>query len=160
MLGFSVHDDDGLEGKPGETAGLSLLPVETYLKAPKTTTITRFVWQGNPGRGYEIHMGHSHRSSGSSIFQVIERNGIACNDQDGCVSDNAQVLGTYIHGMFDTPAILYQWLKKIGLRKIEIPEVAGPAARDRDYDLLAEHFEKHIDVEGILNSASSSKESP
>ena len=150
MLGFSIHDDDGLEGKPGKTDGLSLLPVETYLKAPKTTTITRFMWQGNPGRGYEIHMGHTHRSSGSSVFQVIERNGVTRSDQDGSVSNDGRVLGTYIHGMFDTPAILYQWLTQIGLKNIAVPEVSGPVARDRDYDLLAEHFEKHIDVEGIL----------
>ncbi|HIJ57074.1 MAG TPA: cobyric acid synthase, partial [Deltaproteobacteria bacterium] len=150
MLGFSVHDEDGIEGEPGETGGLSLLPVETYLKAPKTTTITRFMWEGHPGRGYEIHMGHTHRSSGSAIFDITERNGAACVDLDGSVSDDGRVMGTYIHGIFDTPDILYQWLTQIGLENISIPKVAGPAARERDYDLLAEHFEKHIDVEGIL----------
>jgi len=150
MLGFSVHDDDGLEGKPGKTDGLSLLPVETYLKAPKTTTITRFLWNGCHGRGYEIHMGHTDGSNGSSVFQIIERNGVTCEDLDGCISDDQRVMGIYIHGMFDTPAILDRWLTQIGLKDILIPDVAGPMARDKDYNLLAEHFENHIDVEGIL----------
>jgi len=55
--------------------------------------------------------------------------------------------------MFDTPAILKRWLTQIGLKDISIPEIAGPIARDKDYDFLAKHFEKHIDVEGILKSA-------
>jgi adenosylcobyric acid synthase len=42
IMGHCVHDPDGLEGPPGKTDGLRLLPVETYLKAPKTTTLTRF----------------------------------------------------------------------------------------------------------------------
>jgi len=150
MLGFSVHDDDGLEGKPGKTDGLNLLPIETYLKAPKTTTITQFLWQGNQGRGYEIHMGHTAGSGEYSVFQILERNNVTCDDWDGCISIDGRVMGTYIHGMFDTPAILKRWLTQIGLKDISIPEVAGPIARDKDYDLLAEHFEKHIDVEGIL----------
>ncbi|MGD9333326.1 MAG: cobyric acid synthase, partial [Desulfobacterales bacterium] len=44
MMGAAVHDPEGLEGRPGRTAGLGLLPVETILKAPKTTTRTRFIW--------------------------------------------------------------------------------------------------------------------
>ncbi len=37
IMGEKVIDPEGLEGQPGETLGLSLLPVETALKAPKTT---------------------------------------------------------------------------------------------------------------------------
>ncbi|MCG8564983.1 MAG: cobyric acid synthase, partial [Desulfobacterales bacterium] len=36
MLGQKVADPHGLEGQPGDTTGLGLLPVETILKAPKT----------------------------------------------------------------------------------------------------------------------------
>jgi adenosylcobyric acid synthase len=52
MLGAWVHDPDGIEGAPGSIAGLGLLPVETVLKAPKTTTLTDFSWDaGLPAPG-------------------------------------------------------------------------------------------------------------
>ncbi|MDZ7664234.1 MAG: cobyric acid synthase [Desulfotignum sp.] len=46
MLGHFVEDPEGLEGAPGRTRGLGLLPVETILKSPKTTTLSEFEWDG------------------------------------------------------------------------------------------------------------------
>jgi len=149
MMGDVVHDPGGLEGKPGTTAGLQLLPVETELKAPKTTTLTRFAWGGHTGLGYEIHMGQTSRKQGRFLFEVFERNGTPQNHQDGCRSDDTRVLGTYIHGLFENPPILRQWLDSIGLMAVEIPETGGVEARNNEYDKLAEHFERYIDMESI-----------
>jgi adenosylcobyric acid synthase len=52
MMGKTVQDPTGLEGQPGTSKGLGLLPIETVLKAPKTTTLTQFSWEGRPGTGY------------------------------------------------------------------------------------------------------------
>ena len=150
MLGKCVHDPDGLEGKPGTMQGLSLLPVETILKAPKTTTLTRFSWEGISGAGYEIHMGQTLRFAGKSLFRVLEQNRISCDKEDGCIATNARVLGTYIHGLFDTPDITQRWLSHIGLSGLELSETHGLAARDKEYDLLAEHFETYVDTEKIF----------
>ncbi len=149
MMGKTVHDPDGLEGAPGITKGLSLLPVETYLKAPKTTTRTRFIWEGIEGMGYEIHMGQTKISDGSAFLNVIEQNSITCTKKDGSVNPNTGDFGTYIHGFFDVPGITRKWLNHIGLNTIEISEIHGPSARDRDYDLLAEHLAAHVDMEKI-----------
>lgn len=151
MLGRVVNDPDGLEGSPGSTNGLNLLPVETVLKAPKTTTLTRFSWQETHGTGYEIHMGHSSRFDGEPLFRIQERNGIPLDTEDGCVSDDSRVAGTYIHGLFDSPAITKRWLNSIGLDSIDVQETEGLDARDREYDRLAEHFEKYINMEAIMN---------
>ncbi len=150
MMGKYVHDPDGLEGRPGTMQGLSLLPVETILKAPKTTTLTQFSWQGISGAGYEIHMGQTQRFAGNPLFQILERNRISVNTEDGCITNNDRVLGTYIHGLFDTPAITKHWLNRIGLSNIELTETHGLAARNKEYDLLAEHFEKYMDTEKIF----------
>jgi len=150
MLGKHVHDPDGLEGNPGTLQGLSLLPVETVLKAPKTTTLTRFSWEGIPGAGYEIHMGQTLRFAGKSLFRVLKQNSISCDKEDGCMSNNQRVLGTYIHGLFDTPDITRLWLDHIGLSGVEVTEAHGLAARDKEYDLLAEYFEKYVDTEQIF----------
>jgi adenosylcobyric acid synthase len=150
MLGTVVHDTDGLEGTPGSTEGLSLLPVQTFLKAPKTTTLTRFSWNGIQGSGYEIHMGQTDRLSGEPLFQVHARNSEPCVDLDGCSARNNRIIGTYIHGLFDTPGITRCWLEIIGVRNLPLPQIAGPAARDGDYELLAAHVERHIDLDAII----------
>lgn len=149
MLGTQVHDLDGIEGPPGATRGLGLLPVETVLKSPKTTTITDFTWQGVTGRGYEIHMGRTDPPREHSLVTVQRRNGVACDDRDGCVADNGRVLGTYMHGLFDSPAITRCWLAAIGLGDIPVDRLHGPVARDRAYEQLAEHALAHLDIEAI-----------
>jgi len=152
MLGTAVHDTEGLEGNPGSSEGLSLLPVETYLKAPKITTLTRFSWNGIQGYGYEIHMGQTKRSGGIPLFHVHERNAKRCDDKDGCAVSNYRVLGTYIHGIFDSPGITRQWLATIGLGDVRVTQKGGPIDRAKDYDLLCEHFEKHIDIDEMIRN--------
>jgi adenosylcobyric acid synthase len=149
MLGRRVHDPEGLEGRPGSTPGLGLLPVVTVLKAPKTTTLTQFCRGSNQGRGYEIHMGQTKRTGGLPMFQVSARNSVACRDEDGCVSADFHIAGTYIHGLFDNPAITRFWLDSIGLNGIETPTFGGLEARSREYDLLAEHFAAHVNFDEI-----------
>ncbi len=153
MLGSSVHDPEGHEGAPGATPGLDLLPVETILRAPKTTTLTRFVWQGAAGEGYEIHMGQTTRIGGRPLFDVVARNGTPVAVEDGCSVQERRVMGTYIHGLFDSPAVTARWLAAIGVQGVAPPLLAGLAARDREYDALADHFEKHVDVEALCRLA-------
>jgi adenosylcobyric acid synthase len=150
MMGKTVHDPAGLEGRAGSSEGLDLLPIETTLKAPKTTTLTQFSWNARQGAGYEIHMGQTVRSGGTPLFQITARNHNPCRDEDGCVSSDAKIMGTYIHGLFDNPAILKSWLDHIGMSDVAVSDIGGIEARNKEYDLLAEHFEKNIDVESIV----------
>ena len=150
LMGKTVHDPDGLEGKPGSTEGLGLLPVETILKAPKTTTRTKFIWNDIPGAGYEIHMGQTMRKQSSPLLSIIERNNVACKDDDGCISADSRIMGTYLHGLFDNPGVIKSWLEHIDIEDIDMPDVGGIEARDKEYDLLADHFEEYIDVESIV----------
>jgi adenosylcobyric acid synthase len=153
MLGRWVHDPDGQEGAPGSSAGLGLLPVETVLRAPKTTTRTRFSWGEAGGSGYEIHMGQTARHGGKPWFRVLERNGRAETAEDGCTAVDDRVMGTYIHGMFDTPEITARWLRQIGMNDVRAPALHGPAARERDYERLADHFEANVDMGAIIEMA-------
>jgi adenosylcobyric acid synthase len=151
ILGQFVDDPDGLEEVPGKSNGLGLLDVETVLKAPKTTTLSSFSWNECDGLGYEIHMGQTRRISGFPMLEVYKRNGDVCNEQDGCVSENKRVMGTYMHGFFDTPEILKKWLKHIGIKDGEVPEVYGLNSRNREYDRLAEHVKENVGMDKILN---------
>jgi adenosylcobyric acid synthase len=62
-------------------------------------------------------------------------------------------MGTYIHGLFDNPVIAVRWLGTLGLNGVQPPAAGGLAARDIEYERLADHFEKHVDVEAILKLA-------
>ena len=150
MMGELVHDPDGIEGQPGSTEGIELLPVETELKAPKVTTLTKFHRQDAHGDGYEIHMGQTRRKGGLPLFKVEARNSRPISDEDGCVSTETNSMGTYIHGIFDNPAVTQFWLDHIGLKEIETSQLEGIEARNKEYDLLAEHFERHVDVASIM----------
>jgi adenosylcobyric acid synthase len=147
MMGTRVHDPDGLEGPPGETSGLGLLPVETVLQAPKTTTLTRFSWDGIEGAGYEIHMGQTRRHKGREWLHIAQRNGNAVEDTDGCLADDQRAMGTYVHGLFDTPDLIRRWLAAVGLKGIDVPATGGLAAKQEQYARLAEHFRRHIDMD-------------
>ena len=149
MMGTRVHDPDGLEGSPGATHGLGLLPVETVLQAPKTTTLSRFSWDGIQGSGYEIHMGHTRLQGGMPLLMVHDRNGEVVNDTDGCAVENGRAMGTYMHGLFDTPALITHWLAAVGLSGIPVPVAGGLIAKRQQYALLAEHFKRYIDMDRI-----------
>ena len=149
MLGSDLHDLQGCEGEPGSSKGLDLLPVETHMESDKTTSLSRFLWDGIDGTGYEIHMGQTSRKGGRALFEIINRNQKDCSIEDGCIADEPNVIGTYIHGLFDQKGILEKWLGFIGLSELALPEVQGLAAREIEYDLLLEHFIKHIDTNNL-----------
>ncbi|MBF0469057.1 MAG: hypothetical protein HQK61_09260, partial [Desulfamplus sp.] len=183
ILGQYVDDPEGLEGEPGRTEGLNLLPVLTVLKAPKTTTLSCFSWDGVDGEGYEIHMGQTFLISDSNLdnrenearsiqitsletgqgrcsasaaepmLKVHERNRQPCSDHDGVVSRETNTCGTYMHGFFDSPEIKEKWLERTGIKGIahtEGVQEKRSTRKNRDYQLLKEHFQKHVDIEKVL----------
>ncbi len=151
MMGRRIHDTMGLEGPPGTSEGLDLLPVETLLKFPKTTTRTRFLWENLQGEGYEIHMGETERFGGSLLFNLYERNHTPCIAEDGCISLDSKLMGTYLHGLFDTPDITRKWLNAIGLEYVEVPHENRFKTKDSSYDLLASHFERYMDMDAVMD---------
>ncbi|SLM30253.1 Cobyric acid synthase [Desulfamplus magnetovallimortis] len=168
ILGKHVDDPNGLEGNPGITDGLDLLPVNTILKAPKITTLSTFIWYDftrdflDIGEGYEIHMGHTTRFAGSPMFKVHSRNSMVCHDEDGTVSREKNICGTYMHGLFDVPVIKNRWLEQAGIdmeqhlydNRASSYEPDGIARKKRDYQLLKEHFESHVELDIVFPALS------
>ena len=60
-------------------------------------------------------------------------------------------MGTYVHGIFDTPEITRIWLGQIGLDHVSVSDDHGVVERDLAYDRLAKHFESHVNVEAIFS---------
>ena len=67
------------------------------------------------------------------------------------IPDDFRIIGTYIHGIFDNPEITSLWLNSIGLENIKTSEFEGIEARDKEYDLLAQHFKDHINTADIID---------
>ncbi len=151
MLGRVIHDPDGLEGKKGSTDGLNLLPVETILKAPKITTRTSFAWDEAYGDGYEIHLGET-KGETRHLFEIKIQNGQKSQLKDGGMSLDNHIMGTYIHGLFDSPAILLKWLTMTGFNILEIQENSGLSFRDKEYDRLANHFLSNMNIDYIIGA--------
>ena len=144
MLGEWVDDPEGLEGKPGKVAGLGLLPLITRMVAGKQLRNVSgvLVAEGTTVTGYEIHNGVSEGQALSSpLFEIESR-------PEGAVSADGQIMGTYLHGLFDHPEASQALLKRLGLTNGEQSDYQ--AHRERELDRLADMLEAHIDIEAIM----------
>lgn len=147
MLGRSISDPGGVEGQSGTVAGLGLLDVETVLTDDKITApvTARDLASGCEVQGYEIHLG---KTSGPDCARpVLDINGRL----DGAMSANGQVIGTYVHGLFASDAFRAEWLASFGQRSA----LAYAESIEATLDALADHCEKHLDIERIIAIARS-----
>jgi adenosylcobyric acid synthase len=147
MLGKTVHDPQGLEGKPGSSPGLGLLDIETTLLPDKTLTrvAARHVASGETVAGYEIHLGHTLGPDCARPFTLID------GTPDGAQSPDGRVMGTYIHGLFAADAFRRHFLEALGAKGSGL---AFEATVDQTLDELARHLERHLDIDRLLGFAS------
>lgn len=141
MLGTRIADPDGVEGPPGEVAGLGHLPVTTVLAPHKrlAEVTGRSLADGAPLRGYEIHCGQSVSAARPLLALSDGRN-------DGAISACGRIAGCYIHGLFDHPAQRAHWLARIGAPSSAEDHVARV---DTALDELAEGLERHLDIASL-----------
>jgi adenosylcobyric acid synthase len=146
MLGRGLADPLGLEGPAGTSAGFGLFEFDTTLEAHKqlrNVSGTLLLDPPVPVQGYEIHAGVSR---GTALAQAA----VDLGDRlDGARSDDGQVLGTYLHGLLDTPAALLAMLRWAGLRDAQPLDVA--AQREAALERLADTLETHLDIPAILH---------
>jgi adenosylcobyric acid synthase len=140
MLGQQVHDPLGLEGAAGSSAGFALLDISTVLEEEKQLRNVqgRLVMENAPVSGYEIHAGVT---SGSAL----DNPAVYLQDgrRDGAHSADGQIIGTYLHGLFESPQACSALLRWAGLQDVQ--EVDYHALRERDIERLADLVEHHLD---------------
>ncbi|CRM02617.1 MULTISPECIES: cobyric acid synthase [Pseudomonas] len=142
MLGEQVHDPLGLEGLAGSSDGLGLLAFSTTLEEEKQLRNVRgrLLLEDADVSGYEIHAGVT---SGDALSNAAVR--LDDGRSDGAQSADGQILGTYLHGLFETPAACSALLRWAGLQDVQ--EVDYHALRERDIERLADLVENHLDTE-------------
>ena len=146
MLGRTLADPAGIEGPPGETAGLGLLDVATTLAADKRLeAVTGRSFDGVPFQGYEMHMGRTDGQDCARPFATL-----ADGTDEGALSADGLVAGTYVHGLFADDRQRSAWLARLGAEPSTLDYEQGV---EDALDGLARHIEAHLDVDALLRLA-------
>ncbi|TPL52634.1 cobyric acid synthase [Mesorhizobium sp. B2-4-4] len=146
MLGRIVRDPDGIEGSVTEAEGLGLLDIETVMGPEKTVrnVSARSVPFDLPLEGYEIHLG---RTTGPDMLRPAA---IINGAEDGAVSADGKVVGTYMHGLFGADAFRGRFLESLGVKGGGIDYRAEV---ERALDEVAAQLESHLDCDAIFSLA-------
>lgn len=139
MLGRRIGDPLGLEAGAGESAGLGLLDMETELRPEKQLRRVsgKLALADAPVSGYEIHAGVSE---GPALLRPASR---LEKGDDGAISADGRVLGTYVHGLFDRQEACAALLRWSGL---ETPAAQDyEALREAGIARMADTVEKYLD---------------
>ena len=145
MLGRAICDPLGLEGPRGESPGLQWLDLETTLEAEKQlcNTVGVLTFEDVTVRGYEIHAGVTRGRALERPSAVLEN-----GRPDGAISDDGSILGTYLHGIFESPGACAALLRWAGLR--DPLEIDYCGVREEAIDRVADSVESHLDMAAIL----------
>ncbi len=175
MLGTALYDPEGVESadmpagamSSGGEPGLGLLPMETRFTGEKRRTRIEgqvlqlpedSAWAALSGArfsGYEIHMGRSTDNDTGSApagFARLRDQVQGCEGMDGLVACN--VLGTYVHGLFDHEDFRER-LRTLLFRRKGLDPAAKQAGisyreyKEQQYDLLAAQLRRSLDMERI-----------
>lgn len=168
MLGETIIDE--VESGLGTQPGLGLLNVVTRFAPSKTTTLLDAAMQADlpgwlagagdiPLRGYEIHMGETTLNAGCRPALWLDKDGQRV--ADGAVSDDGQVFGTYLHGLFDSDRFTRTVINALRVRKGLVPHDATvnyARYKAQQFDLLADAMREHIDIEKLYQIMREHKE--
>lgn len=180
MLGKKIVDKYGVESDDLEVEGIGLLNTVTEFEKEKTTVQTeRVIYDNVQGylndvsgkkvKGYEIHMGTTTKLDEcvDEIFaseptgeakkdSEVSENMIKNNDKFcliGCSNSEGNVVGTYIHGIFDeidfTRTLLNTIRAKKGLEPITSEVKSFKEFKNKEYDRLADMLRENLDMEKI-----------
>ncbi len=147
MLGHALHDPDGIESEVRTQRGFGWLDYETTLTPHKhlVNAEGRLSFGDAPVRGYEIHMGETHGPA--LACPALWLDGAGGTRADGALSSDGQLMASYLHGLFDTPAACAALLRWAGLEDAEVLDY--DARRQASLDTLADTVAAHVDLDAL-----------
>ncbi len=142
MLGKTIDDPEGVDGRPGKVEGLGLLDVHTVMAGEKRVTLTEAVTRdGNlPVSGYEIHMGRTTGADCARAWLSID------GRAEGAASADGRVKGSYLHGLFSSDAFRASVLAGLGHES----QTGYEDGVEETLDALADHLERYMDLDQLL----------
>lgn len=159
MLGQSLSDPLHTESRIPETAGLGLLDFSVTFRAEKTTVQSSGAINCERGwmrqlngimlDGYEIHSGVN--TFGEGCVPFLRLNGR--EEIDGVTNPEGNVIGSYLHGIFDTGAFWRALVNRIRVQKgldASYDDVLTiQQFRDREFDRLATVVRQNLDMDSV-----------
>ena len=159
MLGETLRDPLHTESRIPEIAGLGLLNFEVTFNAEKTTVQAHGNIQCESGwlrehnglmlDGYEIHSGEN--AFGERCIPFLYLNGREA--PDGVVNPEGNVIGSYLHGIFDTGAFWRILVNRVrmqrGLNANEGEVLTIGEFREREFDRLADIVRQNLDMDAV-----------
>ncbi|MEC4724950.1 cobyric acid synthase [Shewanella sp. D64] len=153
MLGLLIDDPYGVEGQAGDSEGLGYLPLMTEFKPDKVLRQVSgqlsLLGELAEVKGYEIHCGES-RILNAQLNSQNQPMRLMAEDEafsDGMLSDDGQIFGTYLHGLFDAPQACTLILKWAGLNHAEVVDI--DAIREEQLNRFADQLAQDLDIEKI-----------
>jgi adenosylcobyric acid synthase len=166
MLGATIADPDCIESSQRFESGLGLLDMKTVFDSDKKTIQTTTVINGSSSwlfaklnnaeiRGYEIHMGKSMYGPTSVPFTcaVDELPEVVT----GVADISGHVLGTYLHGFFDSGIVVSGMINSIRAKKnlppLEITIIDRQYVVNNELNRLAAVCRQCLDMHKIMQIA-------
>lgn len=141
MLGKLIHDPHGVEGIAGSAQGFAFFDMETTLQSDKLLRNTQGTLSFNDAAvtGYEIHAGITtyHRCYQPAIHLT--------DNDDGAISEDELILGTYLHGIFESSTACSELLTWAGLDD-QAPAPDYHATCDTAINRLADCVDEYLDT--------------
>lgn len=164
MLGKEISDPWHIESNIEKIEGMGLLNIKTVFHQKKVTTQVNATITNDDGimegldgvtvEGYEIHMGNTECMEDCSPYLTI--NSVQGHPEvrvDGV--RNRDVLGTYIHGIFDnmefTNGLINNLRKRKGLEIADGSALSFKEFKESQYNKLADLLRENLDMEKIYN---------
>jgi adenosylcobyric acid synthase len=156
ILGSEIVDQGNNESSVQKTNGLGLINANTYIADEKRTVQVEgdvdFKFMGESlkakVKGYEIHMGVTEFQEEYDRFVHLKE-----GHDDGVINHEGNVLGTYLHGIFDNDEfrkfILDMIRKNKGLETND-EEATFEDFKESQYIELANILRGSLDVEKLL----------
>ncbi|PID22178.1 cobyric acid synthase CobQ [Sporosarcina sp. P3] len=147
MLGESIVDNRTVENEGATYSTLDLLPIKTMLvDENQTTQIKGTNYAGQKMTGFAFYLGCSTPTQPIQSFICTED-----GRQDGVYTE--QVIGTYLHGVFQNRPFTRKYFNQIRVAK-GLAEVTGEIHSDYDrreqaYEMLERHVRKYLNMNKI-----------
>ncbi len=166
MLGKEIYDPEHTESSREKIKGLGLINGVTTLKSEKNTFQVRarilpnsFFDDQDELLGYEIHTGETVLlGKEKPLFKIFKRGSSPTNIDDGVVSKEGMVWGTYIHGIFDNNNFRRAFINFLRSKKglmisnsINQDRISYREQKDREYDKLACLLKDNLDMDKIYH---------
>ncbi len=161
MLGNRLRDPNHVESRVPEVAGLGLLDMDVVFRDEKTTVQAEGEIRAVSGwlaaldgvnvDGYEIHAGVNEFHSECRPWLYVR------GELDGVTNPQGNVLGSYVHGLFDNGA-LWRALRDRARARRGLDAQGGEALtmdeyREREFDRIAAIVRASVDMERIYRIA-------